>query len=205
MRLTASIAHFRLRAESARLPARTGVYLCAMALLGLLLVPGVALAAPGSATPPTVSSARLIETPGFWDGKDITFTGEAIGEAMIRGDIAWLHLNDDPYAYRTIPEGSDTEGYNAGLAIVVPAHLAERIGAYGSYRVRGDLVTVSGVFRAADPAHGGDMLIQADALQIVAPGKIITEKVSPRDIRLLWLSAAAALMALFAFWRSRPE
>ena len=148
---------------------------------------------PTKETPPDseVDSAALVDNANAWNGRTITFTGEAIGEQMIRGDMAWIHINDDAYAKRNIEEGATFAGYNSGHAIWLPAELARQIRFFGDYRHAGDIVTVIGVFHAADPEHGGDMDIHATSLTIVRPGHPVIHVIDTRRALL-----AAGLLAL---------
>lgn len=177
----------------------------AVALLAL----GVALALPSPAkaveplaevpaNPNTVSSTELIERPQRWDGQEVTFRGEAIGEAMARGEVVWLHLNDDGYQSMSIEEGAPLSGFNTGMAIVVPPGLADGIRFFGDYKHRGDIVEVRGIFNAACPEHGGDMDIHAQSLRVVAPGREVPHPVRP------WKAALALGLSLLAFavWRA---
>jgi hypothetical protein len=154
-------------------------------------------AAPGPGTPAGVSvgSAALIENASAWDGRSISFAGEAVGEAMIRGDYAWVHVNDDAYQARNIEAGRPLAGYNSGQAIWAPAELARRVRRFGSYRNEGDAVRVSGEFHAACSAHGGDMDIHATSLEIVREGHSVAQRLNIRrlGIGLALLAIAGAL------------
>jgi hypothetical protein len=117
-----------------------------------------------------VNSASLVENAKAWNGRVVTFTGEAIGEAMARGKMAWIHLNDDAYMWKNIEEGAQLEGYNSGHAIWVSADLAKKIQFFGDFKHEGDVVKIIGIFNAACPRHGGDMDIHASILEIVRVG-----------------------------------
>ncbi|MBI5144664.1 MAG: hypothetical protein HZA27_00580, partial [Candidatus Omnitrophica bacterium] len=41
-----------------------------------------------------VSSSELINNAKQYDGQEVTYAGEVIGEVMCRGDFAWINLND---------------------------------------------------------------------------------------------------------------
>ena len=135
-------------------------------------------AAPGPGTPAgvTVASTALIENASAWDGRIISFAGEAVGEAMVRGDHAWLQVNDDAYQVRNLEDGRPLAGYNSGQAIWVPLELARRVRLFGDYRNEGDAVRVSGEFHAACREHGGDMDIHATGLEIVREGHAVTHR-----------------------------
>ena len=64
-----------------------------------------------------VTSTALVENANAWNGRIISFKGEAIGERMVRGSMAWIHLNDDAYMEKSIEAGAGSEGYNSGQAI----------------------------------------------------------------------------------------
>jgi hypothetical protein len=117
-----------------------------------------------------VNSASLVENANLWNGRIIAFTGEAIGEAMVRGKMAWIHLNDDAYMWKNIEEGAQLGGYNSGHAVWIPADLAIKIRSFGDFKHEGDVVKIVGIFNAACPEHGGDMDIHASTLDIVRVG-----------------------------------
>ena len=169
--------------------------------LGILIAlsPGHAFASNGAgdATP---SSSELVESPEEFDGDVISFTGEAIGEMMTRGDMAWLHLNDDAYRDRNVEEGAPLGGYNSGMAVWVPAELTETIATFGDHAHEGDIVRVTGTFNAACPEHGGDMDIHASSLEVVTPGHRVEDPVHPR--KLVW-AVALSILALGAFLADR--
>jgi len=127
---------------------------------------------PGKDTPQgvEVNSASLVENANPWNGHVVAFKGEAIGEAMGRGKMAWIHLNDDAYMWKNIEEGAKLDGYNSGHAVWVPAGLAAKIRFFGDFKHEGDVVKVVGTFNAACPRHGGDMDIHASTLEIVRVG-----------------------------------
>jgi hypothetical protein len=173
----------------------------------LLLSPGAALAEEQTVSPRvplsvnSPSSGELVERPGMFDGMVVTFSGEAIGEAMVRGHWAWIHLNDDAYMERNIEEGAPLGGLNTGMPVWVPAVEAAEIGVYGDYRHEGDIVQVRGVFNSACPEHGGDMDIHAVHVDIVRAGREVEDPVS--GTKLTWaIVAALAAGALFALDRN---
>jgi len=137
-------------------------------------------AAPGPGTPAgtTVASAALIENASAWDGRSISFAGEAVGEALARGDHAWLHVNDDAYQARNPAAGRPRAGYNSGQAVWVPPGLARRVRTFGDYRNEGDAVRVTGEFHAACREHGGDMDVHATGLEVVREGHAVTHRLN---------------------------
>lgn len=181
-------------------PSRTRVLLAVAAVAFLLAGTGCRAEATPEPSPNSPSSAELVETPKEHDGTEVTFRGEAIGEAMVRRDMAWLHINDDAYYVKNVEEGAHLGGYNSGMAVWIGAADAEQVTYFGDYKHEGDIIEARGMFNAACAEHGGDMDIHATALTVVAPGRNVVDPVSPLKA---WWAAGLSLLAglLFAFTR----
>ncbi|MHB9002553.1 MAG: hypothetical protein ACYC6C_00625 [Coriobacteriia bacterium] len=159
--------------------------------------------APGDTTPNRVSSSELVERAGAADGDAVEFTGEAIGEAMVRGDDAWLHLNDDAYFRRNVEEGSGLHGFNSGMPVFLSSELADQVEVFGDYTHQGDIVTVRGTFNAACGEHGGDTDIHADSLTRETPGHRVFDEPARWKIALA-AGLSALVLALWQFDRRLP-
>jgi hypothetical protein len=147
--------------------------------------------------PVEASSTTLVEEAAKWNGRKVIFTGEAVGEKMVRGLKAWIHLNDDAYMWKNIEEGAKLGGYNSGQAIWVDAGSAGKITYYGNYLHEGDIVKVTGTFHSVCRDHGGDMDIHADTLEIVKIGHPVAHVINYRRAVLgLILLALAGIL----FW-----
>ena len=86
----------------------------------------------------------------------------------MRGDDAWIHLNDDAYMYKNVEEGAELGGYNSRHAGVDSRRgWPRRSRILGDYKHEGDIVGVAGAFNAACAQHGGDMDIHATSLSVV--------------------------------------
>lgn len=153
---------------------------------------------------PTVTSGELVESPKEFDGTEVTFVGEAVGESMRRGEMAWLHLNDDAYMERNVEEGASLGGYNSGHAVWVDASDAAKVTYFGDYDHEGDIVRVTGTFNAACLEHGGDMDIHAETLVIVREGHDVADPI--HSAKVWWAIALSALAAvLYASHRRIPH
>jgi hypothetical protein len=139
-----------------------------------------------------VGSVSLVENARFWDGRTVTFRGEAVGDLMVRGEQAWLHLNDDAYMWRNIEEGAMLGGYNSGLGIWLPAALAREVRHLGDYGHEGDVLEVRGRFNAVCRLHGGDMDIHADLMTTVKVGHPVHNPPNRRRAALAGLLLATA-------------
>ena len=83
-----------------------------------------------------------------------------IGDIMVRGDYAWVNVND---------------GKNA-IGIWIDASLANDIAYKGSYKSKGDWLEVAGILHRACPQHGGDLDIHALAVRKTGPGRAMNER-----------------------------
>jgi len=153
-----------------------GLATVAVVLFALAMNPARALA---QANPNDPTSGELVETPKAFDGKTLTFQGEAIGDVMVRGDDAWIHLNDDAYMFKNVEEGAALGGFNSGMPVWLPASEAEKIKIVGDYKHQGDIVEVVGTYNAACAQHGGDMDIHATELKVIAAGRRALDPVRP--------------------------
>lgn len=104
---------------------------------------------------------RLVENAEAMDGQTVTVSGEAIGEAMERGDHAWVNIND---------------GTNA-MGIWMTLEEAQQIKVFGDYKHLGDQLQVTGVFNQACAQHGGDVDIHSDSMAVVTAGYATAEAV----------------------------
>ena len=147
--------------------------------------------------PEEVSSATLVEEAKNWNGRKVIFTGEAVGESMVRGLKCWIHINDDAYMWKNIEEGAKLGGYNSGQAIWVDAGLAGKITYYGNYLNEGDIVKVTGTFNSVCRDHGGDMDIHADTLEIVRIGHPVKHIA---NFKRAWLGLVLLGLAGVLFW-----
>jgi hypothetical protein len=109
-----------------------------------------------------VSSKELINNAKNYDGKIVLYQGEAIGEIMKRGEFAWININDGESA----------------IGVWAPLGLIKDVSLLGSYKQKGDLVEVSGLFNRSCPEHGGDMDIHAREIIKVSKGRHIPERIN---------------------------
>ncbi len=175
--------------------------IAAAVMAAAVLAPSFAMAVPTMpANEPSsgelVSQMRVTGdvTKGlYWDGRIITFHGEAVGERMVRGGSAWIHLNDDAYMERNVEEGAALGGYNSGMPVWIEAAKTDPIDTYGDYKHEGSIVEVTGEFRAACKDHGGDMDIHASSLEVLRPGHPALDPIRPWKV---WLAIGLVLAAV---------
>lgn len=141
-----------------------------------------------------VSATTLIECPDAFDGEPIEYRGEAVNAVLLRGDRAWLQVNDDVYSVAgPIPEHRQSVGGNAGLAVNVPADVARRIATVGHAHHHGDVLTVQGRFRRAAADDGGAPSIWAEQVTDVVPGGRVDSPVLLRRVAVAVVLTALTL------------
>lgn len=117
-----------------------------------------------------ISSTQVYLCPSAYDGKQVTYVGEVVGELLPRRGGAWAQVNDDEYALVTGPVVGHREraGFNTGLSVWLEGALADRIEAPGRPALRGDVVLLRGTILRADPDDGGGITLRATELETLA-------------------------------------
>jgi hypothetical protein len=83
----------------------------------------------------------------------------------------------------------------------VPTELAEGLDPPGGYRNRGPLVRVTGTWVYHDEVRHGESFLWVESLELVEPGRPLTQQTN-------WWSIAAGLTlvaAAYVMWVTRPE
>ncbi len=101
-----------------------------------------------------VSSVELIENAQRYDGRQVIYEGEVIGEIMRRSDGVWVNVKDGEYS----------------IGVWMSPELADLIHYRGSYKMQGDILRISGIFNRACSQHGGDLDIHAISLRKIKSG-----------------------------------
>lgn len=147
------------------------------------------------ATAAETSIAELDAESPSWSGLDVTIEGEIIGDYSIRGDEVWVQVNDDAYVSDPLIESGRVAGGNVGMGVRIPAEVfSTDWGAPGGYHTRGPVVRVTGTFRYADPATGGDTFVDATSVVLVEPARPL----EPPAAEMGLLAAAVVMIALGA-------
>ena len=114
------------------------------------------------------SSIELINNAKNYNGNTVVYKGEVIGDIMVRGEYAWINVND---------------GKNA-IGIWVKKELIKDILYTGSYKAKGDLIEITGKFNRACMEHGGDLDIHAHYLTKVTSGNAVSYAANTKKINL---------------------
>jgi hypothetical protein len=126
----------------------------------------ILFAVPCAASDNTTKINDLIEQSISLDNTEVTVQGEVIGEALERGEYAWININDTTNATGIWVKKSDIN----------------QIQFYGDYKHKGDIVKITGVFHRACSEHGGDVDIHCTDIEIVETGYSIKEQISAYKI-----------------------
>ena len=130
---------------------------------------------------PVILAEELLKEAEKYDGKEVIYKGEVIGDIMIRRDCAWINVRDETGA----------------IGIFCPKELVNEIKHAGSYRFTGDIVSVRGTFHQTCPEHGGDADIHAERINIIQKGKTISHPLEPKKVKMsIILPAIAFVLAI---------
>jgi hypothetical protein len=140
-------------------------------ILILFLLSLIIFTLPCAASDNIIKLNDLIEQSNSLDNTEVTVQGELIGEALERGEYAWLNINDTTNATGIWVKMSDID----------------QIQFYGDYKHSGDIVKVTGVFHRACPDHGGDVDIHCTNIEIIQTGHVIKEQISTSKITVTFL------------------
>lgn len=116
---------------------------------------------------------QLIEQENRLDQTLVTVRGEAIGEPLKRGSECWVNIND---------------GTNA-IGIKMKEEDAKKIKWFGSYKQKGDVIQIEGIFHKACSADGGETDIHSESVKIISHGTETIQTVSSVKIMAAILSA----------------
>ncbi len=122
-----------------------------------------------------VTSTQVYLCPLAYDGLEVTYVGEVVGELLPRDGGAWAQVNDDSYALQTGPMVGHRErtGFNTGMTVWLDDELADRITAPGRPALRGDVVLLTGTLLRTDPEDAGGITLRATGLETLAEPLVI--------------------------------
>lgn len=166
--------------------------------------PGVPLCPSPANAPSRVSTTLLYECPRLYDGREVVYTGEVVGEVLQREDHAWVQLNDDAYATSLgpLPSHGVAAGANSGIGVAIPLEAVESIEHVGAHERLGDRLTVRGIFQRTDPDDGGGTTIRASQVLRITRGGVVEAQRHPgRRVLALVLFAVTAVVVPLAFRR----
>lgn len=148
---------------------------------------------------PLVTSSELYDCPDVFDGVRVGYRGEVVGEVLVRGDEAWVQLNDDVYAgdIGPLPAHRDFRGGNAGIGVRIDAETAHAITHVGGPNTRGDIIELTGLFRRVDEVTSEVTVIEAATADIVVRGVPFDRPLRPDRA----VVAAVLFVLLGVLWR----
>lgn len=125
----------------------------------------------------------LIENGKESNGKTVTIKAEAIGEPLNRGKFTWVNVNDSSNV----------------IGVWMKKEEAKKISRFGSYKEKGDIIEIVGVFSRDCKEHGGDVDIHSSDMKILGKGykksEIIDRK--RRDIAISLLVFTGILGVIY--------
>lgn len=133
----------------------------------------------------TTEINTLIENTAKFNNTEVTIKGELIGEALERGEYAWLNINDGTNAIGIWVKQSDTN----------------QIQFYGDYKHKGDIAEITGNFYSSCPTHGGDVDIHCSDIKIIEKGYEIKEELSYIKVIAAAILVSFTLLFLIIYYK----
>jgi len=169
--------------------------LAVVAVLLGLAVPAVAQ----SATP----AEDLITSGAGFDGNVVTVSGELVGDFGVRSDgTVWGQLNDDSYADRPLRESGAHDQGNTGIGVRFGSELGFELDEPGGYRLRGPIVTATGIWHYHDPDRGGESYLEVTGFEVVEPARALED---PAFWPLWIVGMGLLLAAYYLYWRKNQQ
>lgn len=160
-----------------------------------------------AAIPPggRISSTQVFACPAAFDGLEVTYVGEVVGDLLARRGGAWVQVNDDVYALEVGPVIGHRElsGFNTGLSVWLPDGLHEAIEDVGRPYQRGDVILVRGTLLRADPDDGGGTTVRAEELEVLERALVIDPPF--HTLQAIVAGILGILAALSVLWARRAR
>lgn len=159
------------------------------ALIPLFLA--VCLCYPAYAAADRITISDLVENSISLDGMQVTIEGEVIGEALERGEYAWINVRDDTNA----------------IGVWVKRGQIAQIEYYGDYKHKGDTIRASGVFQKACTEHGGDVDIHCTQIDVIKSGYTVHEEITSSRViaAVIFFAAACAVTVVYFRLVKKPH
>ena len=154
-----------------------------------------------------IAADQVTACPIAFDGLEVTYIGEVVGEILPREGGAWAQVNDDPYALEFGPVQGHREhaGFNTGLSVWLPGDTADQIEHLGRPYMRGDVIEVAGTVHRADPDDGGGLTVRASDVSVIAEGVEVDPPFHLMQAIVAAGLAIAAIAAVTLAWRKRQQ
>lgn len=108
----------------------------------------------------------LFENPSMYDEKEVTIKGEVIGDIMREGEDFWINIKDE----------------NMFIGVIINLSQKEKIRYTGRYKIKGDIVKISGIYHLHCPVHSGERDIHTEQLEIIDRGYEVPEVIQSNRI-----------------------
>lgn len=137
-----------------------------------------------------VNSNDLIDNAKDYDGLEVIYSGEVIGDIMRRGDHTWINVSD---------------GNNA-VGIWVSNRDMQDIDTAGRYNMHGDQVKITGIFNRACAEHGGDFDIHANTIEVMQKGYPVSHPINYMKAAVAYvLCILSAVLIIIVFIRKKNK
>ncbi|MCF7873457.1 MAG: hypothetical protein K9L84_01220 [Candidatus Omnitrophica bacterium] len=142
---------------------------------------------------PTISLKALVDNPEKYDQKRVSLKAELIGEPLTTDTGIWLNLG--------------ANDYNMGVYLA-EKEMLEKAHYWGSYKEKGDIVEIEGIFYKNCPIHNQRGL-HLTALEVVTQGKELSYLVSDKKKKfalvsmVIFLTIGVIYLIKISLWQKK--
>ena len=135
--------------------------------------------------------SELVENASSLDSTQVAIEGETLGEALERGNYAWINIGD---------------GTNA-IGVWVERSQIAQIEYYGDYKHKGDTVKITGVFNKSCAEHNGEVDIHCTGIDVVEHGYTVHEEIASSRViaAVILFITACAVAAVYIKLVKKPR
>lgn len=135
-----------------------------------------------------IAAEELINKAKLFDGKVVSYQGEAIGDIMQRKGGQWVNVLDNGTA----------------IGVWTETDVKKQITFLGNYKAKGDTVQVKGTLNRFCKQHGGDFDVHANEFKVISKGKPVKHQINIKRLQSAILLTLGAILA-FGFNLSRAK
>ena len=137
-----------------------------------------------SKIPDSITVSQILQNQKEWDGNEISYQGEVIGQAIFEKNHVWINVMD--------------REFNA-MGFWIPSSEIKKISNYGKFGVKGDILEMKGVFHKVCPQHGGETDIHSDLITVLEKGSLFPKNRIPISKMILCVLLLAGIVLLYFF------
>ncbi len=134
-----------------------------------------------------VSIRDLFDKSEKYDGQRVVITGEVVGDIMRDGETFWVNVENNGFF----------------IGVVLNAELKNKIRYTGMYKIKGDIVKISGIYNLHCKQHMGERDIHAEQIEVLTSGEKQGESIeTDKVVMSIILGLVTIIFVIYAHRRN---